>query len=224
MIETLDANLFHLATLPCSSLMQSSMQRRVNDFFSLSTCSMSAIRSIALRLASRRPGVCYTFPCRLCLSSETFCARPPHPRYHLTENSTTVISLWFSSLVDLQITQRDIAIRAVIMSGSSLPQVGVIVAQCRGYRCPNFVSTFFRRWKFNRLRAGRAKYYWLRRSIRSIALRLASRRPGVCYTFPCRLCLCSETFCARPPHPKHGQSNLYTSAEIIDCTLHAFSR
>src|SRR4029450_7361456 len=41
MIETLDTNLFHLATLPCSSLMQSSMQRRVNDFFSLSTCSMS---------------------------------------------------------------------------------------------------------------------------------------------------------------------------------------
>src|SRR4029453_2997096 len=40
-IETLDANLFHLATLPCSSLMQSSRQRRVNDFFSLSTCSMS---------------------------------------------------------------------------------------------------------------------------------------------------------------------------------------
>src|SRR4029450_10440307 len=42
MIETLDANLFHLAPLPCSSWMQSSMQRRVNDFFSLSTCSMSA--------------------------------------------------------------------------------------------------------------------------------------------------------------------------------------
>src|SRR4029434_190242 len=43
MIETLDANLFHLATLPCSSLMQSSRQRRVNDFFSLSTCSMSGL-------------------------------------------------------------------------------------------------------------------------------------------------------------------------------------
>src|SRR4029453_16686394 len=43
MIETLDANLFHLATLPCSSLMQSRRRRRVNDFFSLSTCSMSDV-------------------------------------------------------------------------------------------------------------------------------------------------------------------------------------
>src|SRR4029450_10750791 len=48
MIETLDANLFHLATLPCSSLMQSSRQRRVNDFFSLSTCSMPAVGFLPL--------------------------------------------------------------------------------------------------------------------------------------------------------------------------------
>src|SRR5215475_9092858 len=40
-IETLNAHLFHVTILPCSCLIPSSMQRRINGFFSLSTCSMS---------------------------------------------------------------------------------------------------------------------------------------------------------------------------------------
>ncbi len=77
-------------------------------------------------------------------------------------------------------TRNQFSVMSVIVSGLSSPDVGVIVARCRGYRCLNFVCTFFSRRKFNRLYADLAKYYCLKRSIRSIASRLASWRPGVC--------------------------------------------
>src|SRR5256885_3218307 len=86
----------------------------------------------------------------------------------------------------------------VIISGLSLPDVGVIVARCRGYRCPNFVFTFFSRCKFNRLCDDLAKYYWLRRFIILIASRRASRRPGALLHFPAHRLSLSSAFYTRP--------------------------
>jgi hypothetical protein len=68
-------------------------------------------------------------PLPLAFSSETF-SGIPHVTYHLVEDSMTVIMLWFSCLlVNLQMTP-------LSWRFSASNNIGVIVAQCRGYRCP----------------------------------------------------------------------------------------